>query len=76
MFRAKDVVHERDKMVQNLAETERFEFKKSFELYREILLRVLTKVGLNIVLFGQTKLSDRNPRVHLSSIKPFFYQPS
>ncbi len=38
-------------MIQNLAETERLSSIKSFELYRQILLKVLRKVGLTFVHF-------------------------
>jgi hypothetical protein len=33
------------------------EFKKSFELYRQILLNEITKVSLNFVHFALTKAS-------------------
>ena len=47
------------------------ELKKSFKLYRQILLRILMKVGLNIIIFAWTKARKRYPRVYLFSKGPF-----
>jgi hypothetical protein len=50
---------------------QKVEFKKSFKLYRQILLKVLTKVGLNFVHFASTKVSDMKPKVNSCSKSPF-----
>ncbi len=49
---------------------------KSFfwELYCQILLKVLIKVGLNFVHLALTKVSKIKKRVNLGPIKSFFYQ--
>jgi hypothetical protein len=48
----KDFVFEQDETVQNLAKTKRLSSKKSFEHYRQILVRVLMKVALNFNHFA------------------------
>jgi hypothetical protein len=63
-------------MVQNSAKIERFELKKSFKLYGQILSRVFTKVGLNFVHFAWLKVREMNPRVNYTLENPIFlYQP-
>jgi hypothetical protein len=52
------------------------ECKKSFDIYCQILLKVITKVGLKFVQFSWTKLSEMKPRVNLFSKESFFYQGS
>ncbi len=52
------------------------ELKKSSELYRKILLLVLSKVGLNFVHFALMKGSKMKPRTNFGSKSPFFYQAS
>jgi hypothetical protein len=47
------------------------EFKKSFKLYCQTLLKVLTKVGLNFVHFAWMKVRKMKPRVKLCSKSPF-----
>ncbi len=48
------------------------EFEISFKLYRQISLKVLTKVGINFVFFAATKVNEMKPRTNLSPKKPFF----
>ncbi len=47
------------------------EFKKSFELYRQISLMVWTKVGFNFIHFAWTKVSEMRSFTQ----KTLFYQP-
>jgi hypothetical protein len=68
----KDFANERDEMVQNSVKTERFGSKKSFKLYRQILLKVLTKFGINFADFASTKVSKIKPTVNVVLKKPFF----
>jgi hypothetical protein len=42
---------------------QKVEFKKSNELYRQILLKVLTKVGIHFIHFAWTKVSKMKQRV-------------
>ncbi len=48
------------------------ELKKTFKLYYQILLKVLTKVGLNFIHFSQMKVSKLKPFLPTT----FFYQVS
>jgi len=47
------------------------EFKKSFKLNPQILLKVSAKVGLNFVHFAWTKVSKIKPRVNVM-LRPLF----
>jgi len=42
---------------KKFSQNQKFEFKKSFVLYCQNLLKVWTKVGLNLVRFERTKVS-------------------
>ena len=48
------------------------EFKESFELDRQILLKVVTKVGINFVRFEWMKANEMKPRVNIILTKVFF----
>jgi hypothetical protein len=48
----KDFNHERDEIVQNLAEVERLILKNLSNFTDKFYLQVLTEVGLNIILLG------------------------
>jgi len=47
------------------------EFKKSFELYRQISFKVRTKVGFNFIHFALTKVNEMRSFTQ----KTLFYQP-
>ncbi len=55
-----------------LGQDQKVEFKTSFELCRQILFKVLMKVGINFVHFVGTKVSEMKPRVHICIKSPFF----
>ncbi len=67
--RATNFVHELSKMVQNVPDTERL----TFNLYRKVLFKVLTKVGINIVHFAWTRVSRLKPLDNICSKGPFVY---
>jgi hypothetical protein len=69
--RAKDFSHEWDKNDMKFGQNQKFEFKKSFVLYRQNYLNVWTKVVLNFVHFAGTKVKEVKSRVHLCSKSPF-----
>ncbi len=54
---------------------QKVEFKKSFELYRQISFKVLTKAGLNLINFEWTIVSKMKPKGSFMLQKPFF-QPA
>ncbi len=45
-----------------LGQDQLVEFKKSLELFSQILLKVFTKVGINFVPFASMKVSERKQR--------------
>jgi hypothetical protein len=49
---------------------QKVEIEISFKLYRQILLQVLAKLGLNFVHLVQMKVSEMKPRVNLCSKSP------
>jgi hypothetical protein len=53
-------------MEQNLAKTEWLSSKKSFVIYCQILLKDVTKVGLNFVHFSWTKVKEMKPKLNKS----------
>jgi hypothetical protein len=50
---------------------QKVEFKKSYELYCQILLKNITKVGSNYIHFAWAKVSKMKPRDDLGSNSPF-----
>ncbi len=48
------------------------EFKESFKLDRQFLLKVVTKVGKNFVRFESTKANEMKPRVNIMLTKVVF----
>ncbi len=65
LFEAKDFVDEQVKTVKNLAETERLRSKKYFELYRQILIKFVTNVGISFIHSASMTVRKMKPRVHI-----------
>jgi hypothetical protein len=54
---------------------QKVEFKKSLKLYRQILLEVLMKGGINFVHFAWTKVSEKKARFDIMlKMANFSYQ--
>jgi hypothetical protein len=73
LWGANDFFHDWDETVQNLAKMKRLSSKKSLKLYRKILFKVLTKVGINFVHFVWEEWAKWSQGVLiLCSKRPFF----
>jgi hypothetical protein len=55
----KYLIHERDEILQNLAEVERFILKNLWNFTEKFSLQVLTEVGLNIILFRALRTTPK-----------------
>jgi hypothetical protein len=51
---------------------QKVEFEKSFQLDRQILIKVLTKFGINFVHFAWSKVNEKKPRVYIMLKRPLF----
>jgi hypothetical protein len=69
---AEDFFDEQDKTVKNLAQTERLRSKKYFELYRQILIKFVTNVGISFIHSASMKVRKMKPRVQIMLKRALF----